>query len=259
MREGGGRLIAVAVSVTMHAIWFVQSGSTPGAKQLDQPVATTVTRLSFAATEPITPPEPISRSEPVAAPETVAAPQPVMAPTPKLKAIAKKPKPVVAKKPEPIKVAKRISKPEPVKKKTPVKKVKRTTKPEIREMVKASVPVQPAPAAAAPPSVAAPAPAIDEGLIERERQRYLASLMAHIERHKWYPKSARRRRIEGMVHVDFTLFADGSTSDISVKNASPILLAAARDAVIKAVPMPPPPAMIDCPMKCEFRMLFNLQ
>ena len=232
MRDGRVRLIAVAVSVALHAIWFVQSGGVPGAKQTDMPVPTTVTRLTFAA------PEPVARPEPVALQEEVMEPLP---------------------KPEPV-----VKKPKPVKKKQPVLKAKRKTKPVTEKIDKPSVPVEPvqvasAPAAASPAAMAPADPAIDEGLIERERQRYLANLMAHIEKHKWYPKSARRRRIEGMVHVDFTLFADGSTSDISVKNAAPVLLAAARDAVAKAVPMPPPPAVIDCPMKCEFKMSFNLK
>ncbi len=240
MRDGRVRLIAVAVSVAIHAIWFVQSGGAPGAKQADVPAHTTVTRLTFAAPEPIARPEPVALQEPV------------MEPLPEPEPVAQKPKPVVVKKPK------------PVKKKQPVLKAKRESKPVTEEIHKPSVPVEPvqvasAPAAASPPAMAPAAPAIDEGLIERERQRYLADLMAHIEQHKWYPKSARRRRIEGMVHVDFTLFADGSTSDVSVKNASPVLLAAARDAVAKAVPMPLPPAIIDCPMNCEFRMNFNLE
>jgi protein TonB len=240
MRNGKVRLVAVAVSVALHAIWFVQSGGVPGAMQANTPTRTTVTRLTFATPEPVARPEPVALQEPV------------MEPLPKPDPVVQKPKPIPVKKPK------------PVKKKQPVLKAKRKTKPVTEKIDKPSVPVEPvqvasAPAAASPAAMVPAAPAIDEGLIERERQRYLASLMAHIEQYKWYPKSARRRRIEGMVHVDFTLFADGSTSDISVKNASPVLLAAAREAVAKAVPMPPPPAVIDCPMKCEFKMSFNLK
>jgi len=235
MREGRIRLIAVAASLAMHAIWFVQSGGAPSAKQADMPAHTTVTRLTFTA------PEPIARPEPVALQEEV------MEPLPEPEPVAPLPKPV------PVKM------PKPVKKKQPVLIAKQVSKPVIEKIQKPTVPVQAASAPAALPTMASTAPAIDEGLIERERQRYLADLMAHIEQYKWYPKSARRRRIEGMVHVDFTLFADGSTSDISVKNASPVLLVAAREAVAKAVPMPPPPAVIDCPMKCEFKMSFNLK
>lgn len=235
MRDGRVRLIAVAASVAMHAIWFVQSGGAPAARQADMPVRNTVTRLTFAA------PEPIARPEPVALQEEV------MQPLPEPEQVAPPPKPVPVKRPR------------PVMKKQPVLVAKQVSKPVIEKIQKPSVPVQVASAPAALPATAAAAPAIDEGLIERERQRYLADLMAHIEQYKWYPKSARRRRIEGMVHVDFTLFADGSTSEVNVKNASPVLLAAAREAVAKAVPMPPPPAVIDCPMKCEFRMSFNLK
>jgi protein TonB len=240
MQTSRVRLVAVVISVAIHAIWFVQPGGAPSAKQTNTQTRTTVTRLTFAAPEPKTRPEPVALQEKV------------MEPLPEPEPVAQKPKPLLVKKPN------------PVKKKQPVLKAKRKIRPVTEKIDKPTLPVEPvqvasAAAAVSPPPMASAAPAIDEGLIERERQRYLADLMAHIEQHKWYPKSARRRRIEGLVHVDFTLFADGSTSDINVKNASPVLLAAARDAVAKAVPMPLPPAIIDCPMKCEFKMSFNLK
>jgi len=99
---------------------------------------------------------------------------------------------------------------------------------------------------------------LNEGLLQKETERYLTEVMAHIEKHKWYPKAARRRGIEGEVRVSFTLLPDGSAQKIVVENAPPILLTAARKAVEKAVPMPKPPAAIHCPLPCEFRMRFSL-
>jgi len=239
MRDGRVRLVAIAASVAMHAIWFVQSGGAPGAKQADMPTRTTVTRLTFAA------PEPIARPEPVALQEAV------MEPLPEPEAVAPNPKPVPVKKPK------------PVKKKQPVLLAKRESKPVIEEIHKPSVPAEPvqlasAPAAAAPPAMASAAPAIDEGLIEQERQRYLAALMAHIEQHKWYPKVARRRGIQGEVKITFLLMADGSIRHVEVEKGSKVLRIAAEQAVAKAEPMPIPPAAIDCPLPCEFSMRFAL-
>jgi protein TonB len=101
-------------------------------------------------------------------------------------------------------------------------------------------------------------PQVNEGIIQRETERYLSNVMAHIEQHKWYPKAARRRGIEGEVHVRFTLHPDGSARELTVENGSSVLLIAARKAVEKATPMPKPPKNIHCPLECEFRMRFSL-
>lgn len=145
------------------------------------------------------------------------------------------------------------SKPEPIKtaeKAKPVKReiVQNDPEPEPpQEEVLASI-----------PEAAAEAPMLDEGLIEQERQRYLADVMAHIEQHKWYPKAARRRGLEGEVSVRFILLPDGSTRNLLVENGPDVLLSAARKAVERAVPMPKPPSKVDCPVECEFRMRFSL-
>lgn len=101
-------------------------------------------------------------------------------------------------------------------------------------------------------------PQINEGVVQRETERYLSNVMAHIEQHKWYPKAARRRGIEGEVNVRFTLLPDGSANGVTVENGPTILIAAARKAVEKATPMPKPPENIHCPLECEFRMRFSL-
>ena len=108
------------------------------------------------------------------------------------------------------------------------------------------------------PTTAAAAPMLDEGLIEQERQRYLAEVMAHIERFKRYPRTARRRGVTGELHVRFMLMPDGSVTGLTVRNGPEVLIAAARESVEKAVPMPAPPKKVHCPMECEFRMRFNL-
>ncbi len=114
-------------------------------------------------------------------------------------------------------------------------------------------------AAQQPAAASAVIPQIDEGLIKRETERYLTEVMAHIEQHKWYPKAARRRGIEGEVNVSFTLLADGTVHQLVVENGPSLLVAAARKAVEKATPMPTPPASIHCPLECQFRMRFNLK
>ncbi|MDQ6999907.1 MAG: TonB family protein, partial [Mariprofundus sp.] len=100
---------------------------------------------------------------------------------------------------------------------------------------------------------------VDDGLVARERLKYLAKVIAHIERHKYYPPTARRRGIQGDVHIRFVLLADGTTRQVMVEGASSVLQKAARKAVIRAVPMPRPPTGIHCPMHCEFAMRYALK
>jgi len=133
-----------------------------------------------------------------------------------------------------------------------LKKVAKATPEEIKPVAE-SHPMQQQ-AAAAPDS----APQLHEGAIQREKDRYLSDVMAHIEQHKWYPKAARRRGLEGEITVRFILLPDGSAENVLVENGPELLMAAARKAVEKATPMPTPPAKIHCPLKCEFRMRFSL-
>lgn len=108
------------------------------------------------------------------------------------------------------------------------------------------------------PETAAEAPMLDEGMIEQEWQRYMAEVMAHIEKYKRYPKTARRRGITGELTVAFMLMADGSVQGLIVRDGPSVLIDAARESVEMAMPMPMPPAAVDCPMKCRFRMKFSL-
>jgi len=142
----------------------------------------------------------------------------------------------------------------------PPRKIEERAKPVKQEVVRNEP--QPEPPQqeqlASTPEVAAEAPMLDEGLIEHERQRYLAEIMAHIERHKRYPKTARRRGIIGELNVFFLLMPDGSVNGLVVRDGPEVLIGAVRESVHAAMPMPAPPASIDCPLKCRFRMKFSL-
>ncbi len=119
-------------------------------------------------------------------------------------------------------------------------------------------PQKAAPVAAVPAAASAAQPQIDPGLIVREKERYLASVMAHVEKHKHYPKTARRRGIQGEVSVRFVLYADGSARNIEAGNGPELLLHAAQETIQHALPLPSPPASIPCPLPCHFRIRFSL-
>ncbi|WP_176958438.1 energy transducer TonB [Mariprofundus sp. KV] len=212
---------AIGLSLLLHGALFASFGGAPAG--IVQPPTQSVTRLSF-----LTP-----AVEPVVTPEVV----------PEIKPKEKK---IVEPTPEPVK-------------KVVKKKVRKKVAEPVEEVVQEQI-SEPQPVVVAQPMAVAAAatPQIDQGLIKRETERYLTEVMAHIEQHKWYPKAARRRGIEGEVHISFKLLPDGSTHQLVVEDGPTMLVSAARKAVEKALPLPLPPATIDCPLECEFRMRFNL-
>ncbi|OQX33834.1 MAG: hypothetical protein B0D96_10830 [Candidatus Sedimenticola endophacoides] len=108
----------------------------------------------------------------------------------------------------------------------------------------------------ATPAPPPPPPPPDPALL---RERYLARLLAHIEREKFYPGAARRRGIEGEVVIDFTLGCDGRPGPVQARRGHKLLRGAATSAVERAHPLPTPPATLDCPLAVSYAMRFNLE
>ena len=230
------RFLAVSVSMALHATVFWQFGGSVAPHFVTHPVREiSLTRLNLVA-----PQSQKSNSEPVIEKT-------------ESKTEKELEKPIQKKHVKPKRVrSKHVSKPE-IKKRQHHQLEKTLEKPveesSHQQQVVQQQPVQ---------TTTATAPIIDEGVIERERQRYLAELMKYIEKHKFYPKTARRRGIQGDIHISFMLFADGTTKQIMTQGASDILQKSAKKSVIKAIPMPKPPSVIHCPMHCEFTMRYAL-
>jgi len=223
---------ALVVSLLLHGLLFLDTGSTAGNTKQQMPKRT-VTHVSFRS---------------VAAPQT--APQPQQA------APVKSPEPEVTEAPEP------PPKPQPPKKEQGTKRARQpepATQPPPQQEVAPSEPTteeaEKSPAAA---EVVA-GTVKDPALIEQAKQEYLRRLMAHIEEYKEYPRAARRRRIEGDVRVVFTLFDGGAISAVSTEGGHPLLAEAARMAVKEAAPMPTPPETLSLPWTVAFTMRFTIQ
>ena len=93
---------------------------------------------------------------------------------------------------------------------------------------------------------------------EEEKQRYLSTLLAHIEKHKYYPRPAQKRGIQGHVNVSFSLSPSGNISSIDVNGGPAVFQRAARKAVNAALPLPKPPESIEEALPVEYRMAFLL-
>lgn len=232
VHEWSLRIGALLVSLLLHGLLFLHTGSTAGNNEQPSPQRT-VTHVSFRSVAapqampqvpqdtPVKPPEP----EVTEAPEPPPKPQP-----PKREQRAKK-----ARQPEPA--------PQP----TPQQEVAPSA-PTTEEAEKSPVAAE-----------AVAGTVQDPALIKQAKQEYLRRLMAHIEAHKEYPRAARRRRIEGDVHVVFTLLTGGGIAAVATEGGHHLLAEAARNAVKRAAPMPSPPERISLPWKVAFTMRFTIQ
>lgn len=92
-------------------------------------------------------------------------------------------------------------------------------------------------------------------------QAYFEMLHLRIQSVKQYPEAAKSRHMEGRVHLQFVLSADGSLVDIKILKSSRHrnLDEAALEAVKKASPFPRPPAVIfTAPVTLRIDIVFEL-
>lgn len=91
------------------------------------------------------------------------------------------------------------------------------------------------------------------------KENFISQLLNHIERHKYYPRMARSRGIEGDINVSFRLMTDGNITDLVVNGEQAVLRHAANGAINKAVPMPSCPKEINCPIHVNYVMQFQIR
>jgi protein TonB len=175
---------------------------------------------------------------------------------------------VVLPKPEPEKKKVEDAKPEKPKekpKKEKVEKPKPKPKPELDpEPAVAAKPVQQpaqrqaAIAAPAPPSAQAAAPSADDVVRRKAAEaNWQGILLAHLQKHQKYPRSALRRNIEGTAFIRFRMDRSGKLLSYSIVRSSghEVLDEEALAMMERADPLPPlPPELpretieIDVPM-----------
>lgn len=81
----------------------------------------------------------------------------------------------------------------------------------------------------------------NSALIQDEKELYLQTIAAHLEKHKYYPRSAKRRNIEGQVKVSFELMEDGNILNLHTFSGHSLLQKATSESIHSALPMPPRP------------------
>lgn len=92
-----------------------------------------------------------------------------------------------------------------------------------------------------------------------DHTEYLSQLIAHIQRHKHYPRLARRRHQQGDVTVRFLVHHDGHITALQTGGATAILRKACQQAVQEALPLPRPAGNLPADgMPVHFIMRFRL-
>jgi len=131
-------------------------------------------------------------------------------------------------------------------------------RPESTEVAEIAKPIEVQVTASAYPEAPINKPALTEVALENERESYLLQLLAHIDNHKFYPRSARRSGIEGEIQVVFYLLRDGNISDLQIKGGNKILRNAAKQAVQQSLALPPPPESMRLQEQIRFGMVYRL-
>ena len=120
-------------------------------------------------------------------------------------------------------------------------------KPVARRAEPSRAPPSPAPAAAA--AAGAPSPSAATPVPQANPQAAAAwsgALLAHLARHKRYPRAAQSRGDEGVVYVRFTMTRHGTVTAQRIERSSghePLNIEAV-DLVRRAQPLPAPPASV---------------
>ncbi|MCW9012155.1 MAG: energy transducer TonB [Gammaproteobacteria bacterium] len=160
-------------------------------------------------------------------------------------------------KPEPVE----IIKPEPAKPK-PVPKPKSRPKPKPKPVEpKKITPPEPEPVQQ---QIIKPQPKgqltnpVDALFLKQQQQVYIQQLLSHIESHKFYPRSARQRGVEGKIKVSFTLQVNGKIKNMQLEGGARVLQEATRQAMQNAVPLPLPPASTPLPRQIQIGIIYSL-
>lgn len=92
-----------------------------------------------------------------------------------------------------------------------------------------------------------------------EKNLYVEEVLLKIERNKFYPALARRRNMQDIVKVSFSLLESGEITNIEMNGHYKILRYAAKSALLNALPFNTPPSEMQFPFTVKYSMAFKLE
>ncbi len=91
-----------------------------------------------------------------------------------------------------------------------------------------------------------------------EKNTFLANIRATINKHKFYPRMAKKRRMQGSIKVRFTILRSGQVGNISLSGPK-IFYASARKAVKSAFPVNAKKSPIQLPQTINLTLRYQLR
>lgn len=91
-----------------------------------------------------------------------------------------------------------------------------------------------------------------------EKNKFLANIRAKINKHKSYPKVAKRRGMQGSVKVKFTILRSGKVGNISI-NGPKVFHNSARTAVKSAFPVNATKSPLKLPQSINLTLRYQLR
>lgn len=194
----------------------------------------------------------LSTVTPKSEPKVVQEPKPV---EPKPKPIEPKPKPKpkpkpIEKKPEP-KPIEPEPEPEPVSEPEPIKE-------DTQDIVEKKVLSQPK-QTKKQENISNADTKLNDDMMKAKRELFIAELIKRINSNKSYPRSARRRAIEGNIKVEFTITADGRVRDIKIISGHDIFKKSAIEAIENSFPVEIPKDIFHFPKKFKVDIVYILK
>ncbi len=158
--------------------------------------------------------------------------------------------------------------PDPIEKPKRVKKKKQKKKHKKRHRKKVTKNLVPKPIMIEEPIVeeAIVEPIVEQVVTPREvvdtssiKDAYTSEIRRQIKRHLYYPKMAKRMRMQGVIKVSFLVLSDGSIQDITVVSGGKALLKRAAIKTIKSLHLKSLPSVLGETMRVTVPVGFNIK
>jgi protein TonB len=161
------------------------------------------------------------------------------------------PKPIVNQKPQ--------LKKKQIVKKTPKQELKPKTKEPTKPKEIKQEPTQIAKTLKSQSEKQTPQKIVDTKKIEAKQNAFMVKLRELIDANKSYPKSARRRGIEGNVDVRFNILANGCVKNISIVSGKKIFKKSAINAIERSFPVVVDATLFSFPKEFRVTLVYKLK
>ena len=225
----------IYVSLTLAYIYYMSQYFVVSQKEKDTVINISLSQFVPKAIEVPEPQEETKIEEPEPIEEEKIEPKPIVKEEPT-------PQPVIIEKPKPI-VKKEVKKPKKIVKKKKIKKQKKLTKKKFKKKTTSKR--------------ASSKRATSKRVDPNKKSKFLAKLRAKINSAKSYPKMAKRRGMQGVIKVRFTILKNGNVSNISMSGPK-VFYRSVKKAIKSAFPISKK-APLSLPTSCNIKLNYRLR